>query len=125
MRILVDTSVWVDYFRKGNPQLAALLENDDVICHPMVIGELACGWLSPRQEILDRLELLPASPSASHSEAFRFIEDHDLWGKGIGFIDVHLLASASLGNSKLWTRDKRLHGIARDIGTAFQANEYR
>src|SRR5437867_10083287 len=101
MRILVDTSIWVDYLRKGDLRLAALLENDQVLCHPLVVGELACGWLTPRQEILDRFKLLPASPSANNNEALQFIEDHNLWGKGIGFIDVHLLASAFLSNSKL------------------------
>jgi len=119
MRVLVDTSVWVDYFRRGDSRLAALLESDDVLCHPFVIGELACGHLFPRQEILDRLALLPLTTQANHTEVLQFIGLHGLFEKGIGFIDVHLLASSALTKVSLWTHDKRLSRIARDLGTAF------
>jgi predicted nucleic acid-binding protein len=115
MRVLVDTSVWVDYLREGNRRLTALLENDQVLCHPFVIGELACGWLESRQEILERLDLLPKAVSVQHPEALEFIDSHGLWGKGIGFIDVHLLASAFLSDARLWTRDKRLLRVTRDL----------
>ena len=120
MSVLVDTSVWVDYLRRGDSRLAGLLEDDQVFCHPFIVGELACGSLEPRSEILERLGLLPETPTVRNSEAIHFIEQHRLWGKGIGLIDVHILASAFLGKSELWTRYKRLNRIADDLGIAFR-----
>jgi predicted nucleic acid-binding protein len=116
MRVLVDTSVWVDHFRNRNKSLTALLENNDVLCHPFVIGELACGILQRRAEILESLSALPSAPSVQHVEALHFMDSHKLVGKGIGFIDVNLLASAYLGKVKLWTRDKRLRELASRLG---------
>jgi predicted nucleic acid-binding protein len=116
MRVLVDTSVWVDHFRNRNNGLTALLENNDVLCHPFVIGELACGILQRRAEILESLSALPSAPSVQHGEALHFMDSHKLVGKGIGFIDVNLLASAYLGKVKLWTRDKRLRELASRLG---------
>ena|SRR5712671_4686315 len=120
MRVLVDTSVWIDYLRNGDRSLAALLENNDVLCHPFVIGELACGQLNRRTEILESLNSLPTAPAVRQSEALHFIDIHNLCGKGIGFIDLHLLASANLGRVKLWTRDRPLLRLARNLGVAFQ-----
>lgn len=115
--ILVDTSVWVDHLRRGVPALAALLEAGDVLLHPWIVGELACGTLRRRSEILDLLQKLPAAPVASHDEALAFIETHALMGRGIGYVDVHLLASARLhGAAQLWTRDARLAAAASDLG---------
>ena len=119
MRVLVDTSVWVDYLRQGDRQLSSLLEKDEVFCHPLIVGELACGRLEPRTEILHRLDLLPKTPLVQNSEAIQFIEEHGLWAKGIGFIDIHILASALLGRAEFWTRDKRLRLIALDLRIAF------
>jgi hypothetical protein len=117
--ILVDTSVWVDHLRAGSTRLAAELDGGRVLTHPFVIGELACGTLRNRREVLDLLSRLPSSPIATHAEALDFLERHALMGRGIGFIDVHLLASAALaGPATLWTGDRRLAGIAVELGLA-------
>lgn len=111
--ILVDTSVWVDHLRKGVPELVELLERGEVLTHPFVIGELACGNLKDRGEVLDLLAALPAAVVAADDETLLFIEQRMLMGKGIGYIDAHLLASVTLTNdARLWTRDKRLAEIA-------------
>jgi predicted nucleic acid-binding protein len=120
MRVLVDTSVWIDHFRVGNKNLATLLENSDMLCHPFVIGELACGLLHRRSEILESLKTLPMAPLLQNDEALHFMESHNLIGKGIGLVDVHLLASAYLGKVRLWTRDKRLRQLARKLGVEFE-----
>jgi predicted nucleic acid-binding protein len=118
--MLVDTSVWVDHFRHGDPELATLLERGEVECHPLIIGELACGNLSARAEILMLLRKLPETPIIEHDEALIFVDAHKLAGKGLGWIDIHLLASAKLGNTLLWSRDRRLAAEARRIGVALQ-----
>jgi predicted nucleic acid-binding protein len=111
--MLVDTSVWVDHFRRGDPALSALLSREEVECHPFIIGELACGSLHRRSEVLLLLQSLPRVPMGSHDEVLTFVERHRLMGRGIGWIDAHLLASASLAGSLLWTRDRRLSAVAR------------
>lgn len=111
--ILVDTSVWIEHLRKGVPELAAALEAGQVLMHPFVMGELACGNLRNRVEILDLLSKLPAAPVANDAETLAFIDSHGLMGQGIGYIDVHLLASVALSSAgRLWTRDKRLATVA-------------
>lgn len=118
--ILVDTSVWVDHLRAGVPALAALLDGGQVLMHPMVLGELACGAVHNRQEVLGLLAKLPSAPSATGAEALGFIERHAFMGRGIGYVDVHLLASAALaGAARLWTRDKRLVAVAEDLKLAY------
>ena len=107
--ILVDTSVWIDHFSFGNTQLIELLNAGDVLCHPYIIGELACGNLKNRKEILTLLESLPTALCVSHQEVLQFIEMKNLMGHGLGYIDVHLLASAILSNVPLWTMDKQLN----------------
>jgi hypothetical protein len=120
MNVLVDTSVWVDHLRKGDARLAQLLNDGRVICHPSVIGELACGNLKNRYEILDALKELSFAPTIEFDEYMQFIELNRLHGIGIGFVDVHLLASALLADATLWTADKRLNKAALDLGIAFQ-----
>ena len=122
--ILVDTSVWVDHLRANDPALAKALETGIVLTHPFVIGELACGNLKNRGELLALLQDLPASPVATDGEALAFIEARSLMGRGIGYIDVHLLASAALaGDTRLWTRDRRLADVAAGIQLAFNESE--
>lgn len=116
--ILVDTSVWVDHLRRGDAQLVDLLERSAVVIHPFVVGEIACGRLSDRALILELLQQLPMAIVAESDEVLGYIERHNLHGKGIGYIDVHLLASAAIGGTKLWTRDKRLRAVARELGCA-------
>ena len=118
--ILVDTSVWVDHLRRGDPGLVALLERAAVVMHPFVMGEIACGSLKDRQSLLELLHDLPGAVIATDDEAMQFIERHRLYGKGIGYIDVHLLASVALtGGAQLWTRDQRLRQVAATMGFAY------
>jgi predicted nucleic acid-binding protein len=113
--VLVDTSVWVDHFRQGDASLRALLSRAEVECHPFIIGELACGLLRRRFEVLSLLERLPLVPVATDVEVMTFVERHRLMGCGIGWIDAHLLASASLGRVLFWTRDRRLVKVAQTL----------
>lgn len=118
--ILVDTSVWVDHLRAGDTALAALLDESDVLVHPFVVGELACGNLRRRGEVLALLGELPQAHHASHHEVLYFIERHRLMGLGIGYVDAHLLASVSLTDAaRLWTRDKRLNIVAQGLELNF------
>ena len=117
--ILVDTSVWVEHFRVGNEALSQLLDAHQVWIHPFVTGEIACGNLENRKEILSGLKHLPAAPVALHSEVLFFLERNRLEGLGIGYVDLHLLASALLAPPmRLWTRDRRLAAIANGMGCA-------
>ena len=118
--ILVDTSVWIDHLHKTNDTLVSALEHEQVLVHPFVIGELACGRLSNRSEVLRLLQTLPSATIASDAEALELIERHQLSGKGVGYFDVHLLASVLLtAGTQLWTRDKRLAEIAIRLRCAF------
>ena len=114
--VLVDTSVWVSHLRHGNEDLHKLLHDGGVVCHPFIVGELACGNLKNRNEILTYLQSLPMTILAEDQEVLRFIEDHRLMGKGLGYIDVHLIASAVLTNVLLWTLDKTLDKFTEKIG---------
>ena len=118
--ILVDTSVWVAHFREGNTVLAELLNNGEVVCHPFIIGELACGNLKNRTEILELLQLLPEIPPAEHKEVMYFIERNRLMGKGLGYIDVHLAAAAALSEVPIWTLDKRFADINTKLGINYK-----
>ena len=118
--ILVDTSVWIDHLRTGDERLAELLNRSQVITHPFVIGELACGNLRQRDEVLRLLGDLPQAVIASQQEVLHLIERNELMGLGIGFIDAHLLASVALTDTAvIWTRDRRLQKVARMLGKAF------
>ena len=114
--VLVDTSVWVAHLREGNDDLARLLNKGDVTCHPLIVGELACGNLKNRSEILSLLRSLPMAIEAEHEETLQFIEKNRLMGRGLGYIDVHLMASSVLTRTPLWTLDKRLNEISTEIG---------
>ncbi len=118
--ILVDTSVWIDHFRCCNRCLAGLLEQGAVICHPFVAGELACGNLRQRREILSLLAELPGAEMAAHEEVLALIENEELAGKGLGWVDVHLLASARLMAVPLWTKDKALAAAAATLGVGWR-----
>lgn len=116
--ILVDTSVWVDHLRSGLPHLTTALDGGKVLIHPWVIGELACGNLHDRGRVLDLLQGLPAATVASDSEVLQLIEQQKLMGRGIGYVDAHLLASARLTRCCLWTEDRRLAALAKELGVA-------
>jgi predicted nucleic acid-binding protein len=117
--VLVDTSVWVAHLRRGDIGLEALLNEGDVVCHPFIVGELACGNLKNRSETLSLLKTLPMATHAEHDELMQFIENHSLMGKGLGYIDMHLLASAILSKVLLWTLDKKLHQVSLKLGLAY------
>lgn len=117
--VLVDTSIWIDHFKIGNRSLQKLLLDVEVICHPFIIGELACGNLKSRKEILSLLHSLPMAPTLDHDEILYFIEGKKLMGIGIGLIDVHLLASAHLAHAPLWTNDKKLRHASDTLGISY------
>lgn len=116
--LLVDTSLWIDMFRRGEPGLVDALGADLVEMHPMVLGELALGNLSSRSRTLSDLASLPMAAVASDDELVDCIDRRGLHGRGIGYVDAHLLASCLISGSTLWTRDRRLHGVAVDVGVA-------
>lgn len=119
--ILADTSVWIDHLRKGDDHLVDLLNHSRVTIHPFVLGELACGNLRNRQDILRLLRDLPRLNPATDEEVVYFIEEKALMGQGIGYIDAHLLAAVILSSPvRLWTRDKRLLAVAETLGLDYQ-----
>ena len=118
--ILVDTSVWVNHLRVRDEALARKLEAGMVLAHPLVIAELALGNLRQREAVLNALRDLPRANVATDAEVLHFIDHFALFGRGIGYVDVHLLAAARLtAGAELWTKDKRLHGVATELGLAF------
>lgn len=117
--VLIDTSVWVDHLRRGDQAVEQLLESGRVLVHAFVIGEIACGMLHARAEIMGLLGNLPKASMASDEEVLYFIERQALMGRGLGYIDMHLLAAVAIdGASRLWTRDKRLRLAAAELGLA-------
>jgi predicted nucleic acid-binding protein len=119
--ILADTSVWIDHLRSPGGRLSAALDDGDIAIHPFIIGELACGNLRNRRELLSLWSNLPLAPTATDAEALAFIDRHKLMGLGLGFIDVHLLAATALGESmRLWTHDRRLAALAATLELALE-----
>jgi len=117
--VLVDTSVWVEHFRKKEDHLEGLLNGGHVACHPFIIGELACGHLKNRSEILTLLEALPSCPFMEHNEVLHFIDTNRLMGLGLGYIDMCLLASAVLSGTRVWTFDRRFNQAAIKMGSCY------
>lgn len=117
--VLVDTSVWVRHLRQGEPNLERLLTDGEVMCHPFVVGELACGSIRNRTEILSLLQILPLATEATHDEVLQFIERNHMMGKGLGYIDVHLCASAILSSVPMWTYDRRLKETNERLGIGY------
>ena len=113
--VLVDTSIWVTHLRLGSRKLEKLLMDAEVMCHPFIICELACGNLKNRREIISLLQSLPMASTIEFDESLIFIDINQLMGKGIGFVDIHLLASAQLTGVPLWTADKRLKSAANQL----------
>jgi predicted nucleic acid-binding protein len=116
--MLVDTSVWINHFRRSNDELDYLLVEGHVMTHPFVIGEIACGSMRDRKEVLRLFEALPLTPVASHGEVLEFVDRARLHGSGLGWIDVHLLASAKLAHVPLWSADRGLREAAIRLGLA-------
>ena len=116
--ILADTSVWIDHLRRSEARLVALLSDNQVLMHPFVVGEIALGSLARRGAVIEILEELPQVAVATHGEVMALVERERLNGLGIGYVDVHLLASARLAGAGLWTRDQRLLSAAEKLGLA-------
>ncbi len=111
--ILADSLVWMDHIRAPNARLQKLLLELRILTHPFVVGEIACGNLRDRRVFLGLLEKLPSALAAGHKEALQMVNERRVWGQGIGWVDVHLLASALLTGCRLWTLDRRLGEAAR------------
>ena len=116
MNVLVDASVWIDHLHRADRELIALLQRSEVVMHSAVLGELACGRLPNRQEFLSLWSALPRAMEASSEEGLRLVEERELWGKGLGWVDILLLGSALLSGVKLWTRDRPLLRVVKDLG---------
>ncbi len=116
--ILVDTSVWVDHLRSCDDVLAGLLDAGMVLTHPFVIGEIALGNMREREIVLTAMSDLPGATIATEAEVLHFIHRHRLYGRGIGYVDAHLLAAAAMTPGSLWTNDKRLNAIAGQLELA-------
>ena len=124
--ILVDISVWVDHLRVSDKVLIGLLDGGMVLAHPFVMGELALGNLSQRETVLSALSDLPRAVVATDAEVLHFVDRHKLFGRGVGYIDIHLLVAVRLtAGAELWTRDKRLHGVALQLGLAITLPQHR
>jgi predicted nucleic acid-binding protein len=123
--ILADTNVWIKHFRESDAELISQLNVGFVASHPFIIGELACGNLGNRAEILMLLQALPSSPVVEVTEVLEFIENNSLMGRGLGYVDIHLLASVIIGNVVLWTYDRRLNEAAIELGVSYSgANHF-
>jgi predicted nucleic acid-binding protein len=117
--VLVDSSVWIDHIRSSNSHLVSLLKTNSVAVHPLIVGEIACGNLARRAKVLGLLRALPQVAPADEDEVLFFLDRHHLAGKGIGYVDVHLLAAATIASIPLWTTDKRLAAVAAWLGRQY------
>ena len=117
--VLVDTSIWIQHLRYGIKDLEYLLDKSKVVCHPFVIGELACGSIGNRDEVLALMQALPSVEPVGEKEILYFIDENTLMGRGIGLIDVHLLASCRIAQCLFWTADKKLFNVASEMSLAF------
>ena len=118
--ILADSSVWIDHLIVEDPHLVSMLDQQEILIHPMVIGELACGNMRDRADMMRLFRRLPKILAASHDEVLFLIEYHQMMGRGIGFIDAHLLAAAVMSApTQLWTKDRRLMALASELGVAY------
>ncbi|MCZ6672813.1 MAG: PIN domain-containing protein [Verrucomicrobia bacterium] len=117
--ILVDTSVWVNYLHSGSSRLEELLLEVEVVSHPFIIGELASGGIKNRKEFISLIQALPVTPVITDEEFMHFLESNKLFGIGVGFVDIHLLGSARMAQVLLWTEDKNLLKIAKDMRVSY------
>jgi len=118
--VLVDSSVWIAHFREGQPELADLLTDGLVFMHPFVCGDLACGNLKNRVTLLSDLSALPQAHRASDADVMHLIDVRGLWGRGLGWVDVHLLAAALVSSCRFWTLDKRLDSAASELALSYR-----
>ncbi len=118
--VLVDTNIWINDLRKSDPALVGLLNHGSVVCHSFIIGELACGNLKNREEILGLFQSLPSTIVVEENEFMEFVETRKLMGRGLAFVDIHVLASAVVSGAVLWTGDKQLAQAATEIGVCYK-----
>ena len=118
--IIVDTPVWVHHFRKSNEELGELLDDGDIMIHPFVIGELALGQLRNRAEIISLMEKLPQAPTLTQNDLLTLIENHKLWGSGIGWVDLNILGSSLITDTLVWTLDKSLMRTCQKLDCCFE-----
>lgn len=116
--VLVDTSVWIDFLRLGNERLKALLEEGEVVSHPLIIGELHVGNIAKRARFLSLLNNLPLVTECTHEEVLGFVEERKINGNGIGYFDAHIVCSSLISKTPLWTFDKKLAAFARKLKTS-------
>ena len=119
-KVLVDTNIWVKFFRFGNPRFAALLEDNEVLCHPLVLGEISMANLADRRAVLSDLFLLEQVPEATFAEVCHWVESRQLWGRGLQWNDVSILAAAVIADVKVWTLDLRMAEVARQLGVCWE-----
>ena len=118
--ILADTSVWIDHFRTENKLLSRLLLQGAIVLHEFILGELAIGNFKNRKEILSLLDSIPKLSKLTHDEFIYFLEQHSFYGKGVGFVDIHLLGSTKLAGVKIWTLDKKLLKLAKSLNLNYE-----
>jgi predicted nucleic acid-binding protein len=118
VKLLVDSSVWIDHLHRPIAELIRVLEGEEIYVHPAVIGELACATLTRRNEVLTELMLLPELPDASFAELLALVDRRKLWGRGLSWVDVQLLGSVLLAEAKLWTHDRELGRVAEKLRIA-------
>lgn len=120
MNVLLDTSIWIRHFKESNDEVVRLLNDELIVSHEYVVAELACGSLKSREDTIGYLKALVTLPTVSINEAMILIETRALFSRGIGLVDVQLLASTLISpDTQLWTRDKRLHDVAAELGIAY------
>ncbi len=124
-QLLIDSSVWIDHFEIKDISVTDLLKLPNICCHPYIVGEVAIGNLGNRNEVLETMKGLPTVEVARQDFVLKFVRQRKLYGKGIGFVDCHLLASTQITpNTLLWTSDKRLKRMASELGVAYLPNGY-
>jgi predicted nucleic acid-binding protein len=119
--MLVDTSIWIEHFRRSHRALLDALERGDAECHDFVLGELACGTLPHREEVLVLMRTLPRIAAVTQDETMALVAERRLWGRGLGWVDVSLLAATLVARAQIWTLDRRLRKVAHDLGVAWEA----
>ena len=119
-KLLVDSSVWIDHLHEADEELNRALHAKEIYVHQAIIGELACGTLTRRAEVLARLIVLPELPNPTFGELLALVDRRKLWGRGLSWVDVQLLGAVLLASAKLWTHDRPLHNIATELGVAYQ-----
>ena len=119
-KLLADSSVWIDHLHKADDELSRALQAKEIYVHQAIIGELACGTLTRRAEVLARLIVLPELPNPTFGELLALVDRRKLWGRGLSWVDVQLLGAVLLAGAKLWTHDRPLHSVATELGAAYQ-----